>query len=97
MTTQQARVWPASPTPLGATRDGNGANFALFSTHPKGMELCPFHQAGERETERLRLPSIASSGETGVGDLATFAPGARHPGEPRVLALLRRLGNGATV
>lgn len=93
MTTQQARVWPTSPTPLGAAQVGNGRNFALLSTHPKSMELCLFDQAGERETERLRRPIIARSGES--GDRAALVPCARHLGEPRVPVLLCRLGNGA--
>jgi hypothetical protein len=93
MTQQQARVWPGSPTPLGAAQDGNGPNFAPLSTHPKSMEFRPFDQAGECETERLRRPIIARSGES--GDRAALAPCARHLGEPRVPVLLCRLGNGA--
>jgi isoamylase len=34
------RVWPGSPYPLGATWDGNGVNFALFSEHATRVELC---------------------------------------------------------
>jgi isoamylase len=36
------RVWPGSPHPLGATWDGEGVNFALFSEHATGVELCVF-------------------------------------------------------
>ncbi|HMK62039.1 MAG TPA: glycogen debranching protein GlgX [Acidimicrobiales bacterium] len=36
------RVWPGSPLPLGATWDGEGVNFALFSEHATGVELCIF-------------------------------------------------------
>ncbi|HZU80383.1 MAG TPA: glycogen debranching protein GlgX, partial [Acidimicrobiales bacterium] len=36
------RVWPGSPHPLGATWDGEGVNFALFSEHASGVELCLF-------------------------------------------------------
>jgi isoamylase len=49
------RVWPGSPYPLGATWDGSGVNFALFSEHATSVHLCLF----DRETdamERLCLP-----------------------------------------
>jgi glycogen operon protein len=36
------RVWPGSPRPLGATWDGEGVNFALFSEHADGVQLCLF-------------------------------------------------------
>ncbi|MBX3440573.1 MAG: hypothetical protein KF861_23990, partial [Planctomycetaceae bacterium] len=34
------RVWPGKPYPLGATWDGEGVNFALFSEHATRVELC---------------------------------------------------------
>ena len=36
------RFWPGRPYPLGATWDGEGVNFALFSEHATGVELCLF-------------------------------------------------------
>jgi glycogen operon protein len=36
------RVWPGNPSPLGATWDGSGVNFALFSENAIGVELCLF-------------------------------------------------------
>ena len=39
------RVWPGSPYPLGATWDGVGVNFALFSEHATRVELCLFDSA----------------------------------------------------
>ena len=36
------RAWPGSPHPLGATWDGEGVNFSLFSRHATGVELCLF-------------------------------------------------------
>src|SRR5215218_2725953 len=36
------RVWPGRPYPLGATWDGLGVNFALFSEHATKVELCLF-------------------------------------------------------
>jgi len=37
------RVWPGKHYPLGATWDGNGVNFALFSECATAVELCLFH------------------------------------------------------
>ncbi len=50
------RVWPGRPYPLGATWDGTGVNFALFSEHATGVDLCLFRQpddASEAATIRL--------------------------------------------
>jgi isoamylase len=38
------RVWPGSPYPQGATWDGEGVNFALFSENADSAELCLFHE-----------------------------------------------------
>ncbi len=48
------RVWPGRPYPLGATWDGEGVNFALFSEHATGAELCLF-DGQESSEERLQL------------------------------------------
>ena len=42
---RRARVWPGSPYPLGATFDGRGVNFALFSANAEKVELCLFDAA----------------------------------------------------
>jgi isoamylase len=42
--------------PLGATWDGLGINFAVFSEHAERLELCLFDPAGRREIARLDLP-----------------------------------------
>ena len=49
-------VWPGRPHPLGATWDGFGVNFALFSAHAEKVELCLFDANGQRETHRIVLP-----------------------------------------
>jgi len=46
-----------APAPLGATWDGRGVNFALFSDNAERVELCLFDQRGRRELHRLVLPS----------------------------------------
>ena len=38
---QLSIVWPGKPYPLGATWDGEGVNFALFSEHAEKVELVP--------------------------------------------------------
>src|SRR3954469_14196881 len=50
------RVWPGRPYPLGATWDGAGVNFALFSEHATKVELCLFDSADDtKETHRIAL------------------------------------------
>jgi isoamylase len=49
-------VWPGRPYPLGATWDGEGVNFALFSAHAEKVELCLFDRSGNREESRITLP-----------------------------------------
>jgi len=48
-------LWPGQPYPLGATWDGQGVNFALFSEHAARVELCLFDARGRREIERVTL------------------------------------------
>src|SRR4051812_48880068 len=51
------RVWPGRSYPLGATWDGAGVNFALFSEHATQVELCLFDSADDtKETHRIPLP-----------------------------------------
>jgi isoamylase len=50
------KVWPGRPYPLGATWDGEGVNFALFSAHAEKVELCLFDRSGNREDARIALP-----------------------------------------
>ena len=49
-------VWPGRPYPRGATWDGEGVNFALFSEHADKVELCLFDPSGRRELQRITLP-----------------------------------------
>ena len=50
------RVLPGRPYPLGATWDGEGVNFALFSENATKVELCLFDPKDQdRETHRIRL------------------------------------------
>jgi isoamylase len=48
-------IWPGSPSPRGATWDGEGVNFALFSENAERVELCVFDTRGRRELQRIRI------------------------------------------
>jgi len=50
------KVWPGRPHPLGATWDGEGVNFALFSAHGEKVELCLYDRSGNHEEARIALP-----------------------------------------
>src|SRR6195952_5824363 len=61
------------PHPLGATWDGLGVNFALFSAHATSVELCLFDENGEQELERIVLPEYTD--EVWHGYLPDARPG----------------------
>ena len=46
------------PYPLGATWDGLGTNFAVFSANAEQIELCLYDVSGRRELKRLALPCV---------------------------------------
>jgi pullulanase/glycogen debranching enzyme len=64
------------PRPLGATWDGKGVNFALFSAHASQVEVCLFDESGERETARVGLPEYTN--EIWHGYIAGIGPGALY-------------------
>jgi glycogen operon protein len=78
-------VWPGTPYPLGASWDGTGTNFALFSEVAQRVELCLFDDRG-RET-RLELPEV--DGFVWHGYVLGVGPGQRYgyrvhgPHEPK--------------
>ena len=47
---------PGRPFPLGATWDGLGINFAVFSAHAERIELCLFEPSGRHEIARYTMP-----------------------------------------
>jgi isoamylase len=52
-------VYPGSPHPLGATWDGNGVNFALYTENATGVDLCLFDEPlGKTETHRIRIKEV---------------------------------------
>ena len=67
-------IWPGRPYPLGATFDGNGANFAIFSEVAERVQLCLI---GERGSEtRIELTEV--DGSVWHGYLPTVQPGQRY-------------------
>ncbi|KQY99307.1 glycogen debranching protein GlgX [Microbacterium sp. MEC084] len=67
-------TWPGRPYPLGATYDGDGTNFALFSEVAEKVELCLFDDAG---TE-TRVPLIEVDANVWHAYLPDVAPGQEY-------------------
>ncbi|MDQ3526576.1 MAG: glycogen debranching protein GlgX, partial [Actinomycetota bacterium] len=67
-------TWPGKPYPLGATYDGSGVNFALFSEIATGVDLCLI---GERGAE-TRIPLTEVDAHVWHGFLANCQPGQRY-------------------
>ncbi|MCB8888897.1 glycogen debranching protein GlgX [Vreelandella malpeensis] len=70
---RRSRVHEGHSFPLGATWDGLGVNFALFSAHATKVELCLFDATGEQELERIELPEYTD--EVWHGYLPDARPG----------------------
>ena len=68
------RVWPGTPYPLGATWDGAGVNFALFSENATGVHLCLFDRASDT-MESLCLPLTERTNSVWHGYLPDARPG----------------------
>jgi isoamylase len=73
-TSQSIELREGSPYPRGATWDGQGVNFALFSAHARKVELCLFDDAGKEERQRIELPEYTD--EIWHGYLRGLRPGA---------------------
>ncbi|ACK52675.1 glycogen debranching enzyme GlgX [Methylocella silvestris BL2] len=54
--TIKSRIREGLPYPIGATWDGEGVNFALFSANATKVEVCLFDSEGKTELERVALP-----------------------------------------
>src|SRR4051794_28708298 len=67
------RIREGRPHPLGASWDGLGVNFALFSANAAKVELCLFDEKGEQELERIALPEYTD--EVWHGYLPDARPG----------------------
>jgi glycogen operon protein len=96
---RRSRIREGLPYPLGATWDGLGVNFALFSANATRVELCLFDEGGERELERIDLPEYtdevwhgylpdARAGTTyGYRVHGPYEPAAGHRFNPNKLLL----------
>ena len=94
------RVWPGKSYPLGATWDGAGVNFALFSEHATKVELCLF-DSPESTSESRRiflaeqteqvwhayLPGIQPDQLYGYRVHGPYEPAKGHRFNPRKLVL----------
>ena len=78
------RIWPGRPYPLGATWDGAGVNFAIFSENATGVELCLFREPDDaEESAKIRVH------ETSLGLCSTAPATAAAP-----LERMSRLSSG---
>ena len=73
---RRSRLREGLPFPLGATWDGLGVNFALFSAYATKVELCLFDNDGRRELERIELPEYTD--EVWHGYLPDARPGTAY-------------------
>jgi len=67
-------IWPGEPLPLGATWDGHGTNFSVFSEVASRVELCLFDEAGQQEI--VPLPEVTAF--CWHGYLPGVGPGQRY-------------------
>ena len=74
------RIWPGTPYPLGATWDGWGTNFTLFSEVAERVELCLFDEAddGSGTLSETRVELTEADGFVWHGYLPGIAPGQRY-------------------
>jgi len=70
----RVKIWPGNPYPLGATFDGTGTNFSLFSEVAQRVELCLFDEAGTQTCVDLQ----EMSGFIWHGYLPNIQPGQRY-------------------
>ncbi len=67
-------LWPGQSYPLGATWDGKGTNFALFSEHATGVDLCLF----DEQDHETRIPLVERHHFVWHGYLPDVGPGQRY-------------------
>ena len=73
MADKTIRLREGLPHPRGATWDGKGVNFSLFSANATKVELCLFDSKGEKELDRIELPEYTD--EIWHGYLTGLGPG----------------------
>src|SRR5690349_8270287 len=90
-------VWPGNPFPLGATYDGSGTNFSLYSDVAERVELCLFDDAGNEERVELTeqtalnwhvyLPGVGPGRRYGYRVHGEWAPEQGRRANPNKLLL----------
>jgi isoamylase len=94
------RTWPGDPYPLGATWDGEGVNFAIFSENATAVELCLFDGPdSDRDSARIRveeqtdqvwhvyLPEVRPGQHYGYRIQGPYEPEAGHRFNPNNLLI----------
>jgi len=91
------QVWPGNAYPLGATWDGSGTNFALFSEAAERVELCLFDEAGAESRVTLTevdgfvwhcyLPAVGPGQRYGYRVTGPYEPRKGHRCNPAKLLL----------
>jgi isoamylase len=91
------QVLPGSPYPLGATWDEEGTNFALFSAHAEGVELCLFAEDGTETRIPIReksayvwhvyVPGVPLGQRYGYRVHGPYEPAKGHRFNPNVVLL----------
>src|SRR5512145_462686 len=71
---ESMKTQPGQPYPLGATWDGAGVNFALFSENATGVELCLY----ERDKTETRIPITENTAQVWHVYLRDVRPGQRY-------------------
>ncbi len=85
-------TWPGKPYPLGATWDGTGTNFALFTENAERVVLCLFDEDGTEEQVEVcdvthfqwhvYLPGVAPGQRYGYRVHGLYAPEQGHRFNP---------------
>src|ERR1041384_2659827 len=91
------KILPGNPHPLGATWDGQGVNFALYSANAEGVELCLFDEAGREQripvqqrtelTWHVYVPGITVGQRYGYRVKGPYDPGRGHRFNPNLVLL----------
>jgi isoamylase len=91
------RVWRGTPYPLGATWDGSGVNFALFSENAEAVDLCVFDADGAEQRVRMTehtdlvwhcyLPDVRPGQRYGYRVHGPYDPGRGHRFNPNKLLI----------
>ncbi len=91
------RIRPGAPYPLGATWDGEGVNFSIFSEHAESVELCLFDADGAEQRVTMRdrtdliwhtyLPDVRPGQLYGYRVFGPYAPAEGHRFNPNKLLL----------